>query len=151
MALADIADQVGSPVYVYSSAMLRRQYRVFAMALASACPSVESLICYSVKANSNLAIIRTLARMGAGVDVVSEGELRRGLAACGYADRNRFLRRVQPPVHRHDLRALTCEQQRRGPPVADRRCVSRRLSRADNDCDFPLQTIPHDALPFCVW
>lgn len=81
VALADIADQVGTPVYVYSSAMLRRQYRVFAMALASACPSVESLICYSVKANSNLAIVRTLARMGAGVDVVSEGELRRGLAA----------------------------------------------------------------------
>lgn len=81
VAIADIADRVGTPVYVYSSAMLRRQYRVFAMALASACPDVESLICYSVKANGNLAIIRTLARMGAGVDVVSEGELRRGLAA----------------------------------------------------------------------
>ena len=74
VAIADIADRVGTPVYVYSSAMLRRQYRVFAMALASACPAVESLICYSVKANSNLAIIRKHQRCG--VPVVREGEVR---------------------------------------------------------------------------
>ncbi|MEC9347095.1 MAG: diaminopimelate decarboxylase [Pseudomonadota bacterium] len=81
VALADITAKVGTPVYVYSAGALRRQYRVFASALSNACPGVRTMICYSVKANSNLAMIRTLARLGAGVDVVSEGELRRALAA----------------------------------------------------------------------
>jgi diaminopimelate decarboxylase len=75
--LADLAQAVGTPFYCYSTATLERHYRVFAGAFAD----VPSLICYSVKANSNQAVIATLARLGAGTDVVSGGELKRALAA----------------------------------------------------------------------
>ncbi len=74
--LADIADAVGTPFYCYSTATLERHYRVFADAFAGA----DAEVCYSVKANSNLGVLATLARLGAGMDVVSEGELRRALA-----------------------------------------------------------------------
>jgi len=77
VALADIAAAVGTPVYVYSTAALERNYRAYAEALAG----LDATICYALKANGNLAVIRTLARLGAGADVVSEGELRRALAA----------------------------------------------------------------------
>src|SRR6187200_1485939 len=75
--LADLAQAVGTPFYCYSTATLERHYRVFAGAFAD----VPSLVCYSVKANSNQAVIATLARLGAGADVVSAGELKRALAA----------------------------------------------------------------------
>jgi len=75
--LAAIADAVGTPFYCYSTATLERHYRVFADAFAD----VPSLVCYAVKANSNQAVIATLARLGAGADVVSGGELKRALAA----------------------------------------------------------------------
>jgi diaminopimelate decarboxylase len=75
--LASLADAVGTPFYCYSTATLERHYRVFADAFAD----VPSLVCYSVKANSNQAVIATLAKMGAGADVVSGGELKRALAA----------------------------------------------------------------------
>ena len=75
--LAAITDEVGTPFYCYSTATLERHYRVFADAFAD----VPSLVCYAVKANSNQAVIATLARLGAGADVVSEGELRRAIAA----------------------------------------------------------------------
>ena len=79
--LARIAEAVGTPAYVYSSATLERHYRVFHDALA-ACPEIgEPWIAYAVKANSNLAVLTTLARLGAGADTVSEGEIRRALAA----------------------------------------------------------------------
>ena len=77
VALADIAAAVGTPVYVYSTAALEQNYRAYADALAG----LDATICYALKANGNLAVIRTLARLGAGADVVSEGELRRALAA----------------------------------------------------------------------
>jgi diaminopimelate decarboxylase len=77
VALRDIADTVGTPFYCYSTATLERHYRVFADALAR----VNGRVCYAIKANSNLAVIRTFAALGAGADVVSEGELRRALAA----------------------------------------------------------------------
>jgi len=77
VALARIAAAVGTPFYCYSSAALEAQYRRFAEAFADQ----GAAICYAVKANSNLAVIRTLALLGAGADVVSEGELRRALAA----------------------------------------------------------------------
>lgn len=77
IAIADIAAAVGTPFYCYSTATLTRHYQVFASALAT----VGARICYAVKANSNLAVIRTLAELGAGADVVSEGELRRAIAA----------------------------------------------------------------------
>jgi diaminopimelate decarboxylase len=75
--LSRIAAAVGTPFYCYSTATLTRHYTVFAEALGE----LDPMICYSVKANGNLAVIRTLADLGAGADVVSEGELRRALAA----------------------------------------------------------------------
>lgn len=77
VAIPDIAAQVGTPFYCYSTATLTRHYRVFAQAFAG----LDALVCYAMKANSNQAVLRTLAKLGAGADVVSEGELRRALAA----------------------------------------------------------------------
>jgi diaminopimelate decarboxylase len=75
--LAVVAEKVGTPFYCYSTATIERHYRVFADAFAD----VRALVCYAMKANSNQAVIATLARLGAGADVVSEGELKRALAA----------------------------------------------------------------------
>ncbi len=75
--LAEIADAVGTPFYCYSSATLERHYAVFSESLAP----LDRLVCYAVKANSNIAVIKILAKLGAGADVVSEGEIRRALAA----------------------------------------------------------------------
>src|ERR1700760_1796583 len=75
--LRDVASQVGTPVYLYASAGLEEQYLAFARVFAD----VPSLVCYSIKANSNQAVLATLARLGAGMDIVSEGELRRARAA----------------------------------------------------------------------
>jgi len=75
--LIALANAVGTPFYCYASATLERHYRVFAQAFAD----VDALICYAMKANSNQAVIATLARLGAGVDVVSEGELLRARKA----------------------------------------------------------------------
>jgi len=75
--LVALADKVGTPFYCYSSATLERHYRVFADAFAD----VPALVCYAVKANSNQAVIRTFAQLGAGADVVSAGELKRARAA----------------------------------------------------------------------
>ena len=71
-----LADGVGTPLYVYSTATLERHYRVFADAFPP-----DALIAYSVKANGNLAVLKTLARLGAGADVVSGGELEKALRA----------------------------------------------------------------------
>lgn len=75
--LPEIAAAVGTPFYCYSSATLTRHYTVFAKAFAG----LDALVCYAMKANSNQAVLRILAKLGAGADVVSEGELRRALAA----------------------------------------------------------------------
>jgi diaminopimelate decarboxylase len=75
--LLALADAVGTPFYCYSTATLERHYRVFADAFAD----VKSLVCYSLKANSNQSVLKTLAKIGAGADVVSGGELKRALAA----------------------------------------------------------------------
>ncbi len=72
-----LAASVGTPFYCYSSATLERHYQVFAGAFAD----VDALVCYAMKANSNQAVIKTLARLGAGADVVSGGELRRARLA----------------------------------------------------------------------
>ena len=84
--LTALAGEVGTPFYCYSTATLERHYRVFAGAFAD----VPSLICYAMKANSNQAVIKTLARLGAGADVVSEGELKRARAAGVPADKIMF-------------------------------------------------------------
>ena len=75
--LKTLADDVGTPFYCYSSATLERHYKVMHEAFAG----TDHLICYAMKANSNQAVIRTMAELGAGMDVVSEGDLRRALAA----------------------------------------------------------------------
>src|SRR5712691_1364479 len=75
--LVDLAAAVGTPFYCYSTATLTRHYQVFAGAFAD----VRALVCYAMKANSNQAVIKTLAKLGAGADVVSEGELLRARAA----------------------------------------------------------------------
>ncbi|ESX22925.1 diaminopimelate decarboxylase [Mesorhizobium sp. LSJC264A00] len=75
--IPDIAASVGTPFYCYSTATLTRHYRVFAGAFAG----LDTLVCYALKANSNQAVLRTLAKLGAGADTVSEGEMRRALAA----------------------------------------------------------------------
>jgi diaminopimelate decarboxylase len=75
--LIALADAVGTPFYCYSSATIERHYRVFAEAFAG----TDALVCYAMKANSNQAVIATLARLGAGADVVSGGELLRARAA----------------------------------------------------------------------
>jgi diaminopimelate decarboxylase len=75
--LAEVAQAVGTPFYCYSTATLERHYRVFVDAFAG----LRVLVCYALKANSNQAVIKTFARLGAGADVVSEGELRRARAA----------------------------------------------------------------------
>ena len=77
VAIPDIAAKVGTPFYCYSTATLTRHYRVFSEAFSG----LDTLVCYAMKANSNQAVLKTLARLGAGADVVSEGELRRALAA----------------------------------------------------------------------
>jgi len=78
--LSKIAEAVGTPVYVYSSATLERHYTVLRDSLVDAGLG-EPLIAFAVKANSNVAVLATLAKLGAGADVVSEGEVRRALAA----------------------------------------------------------------------
>lgn len=76
-ALEDIADRFGTPVYVYSATTLERHYKVFEEAFAPR----KVHIAFAMKANSNVAVLRTLARLGAGADTVSAGEVRRALAA----------------------------------------------------------------------
>ena len=75
--LSKIAAEVGTPVYVYSTATFTRHYKVFAENFSD----TEALVAYSVKANSNIAVLATLAKLGAGADVVSGGELKRALIA----------------------------------------------------------------------
>ena len=84
--LVELAASVGTPFYCYSTATLERHYRVFGDAFAD----VRALICYAMKANSNQAVIATLARLGSGADVVSGGELKRALAAGVPPDRIMF-------------------------------------------------------------
>ncbi len=86
VSVIDIAKAVGTPFYCYSTATLERHYKVFAKAFHD----VDALVCYAMKANSNQAVLKTLARLGAGVDVVSGGELRRALAAGIPASRIMF-------------------------------------------------------------
>ena len=83
VALSAIADRFGTPTYVYSRAHIEAQYLAYADALAG----MPHLVCFAVKANSNLGVLNVLARLGAGFDIVSRGELERVLAAGGSADK----------------------------------------------------------------
>ncbi|MEP0941646.1 MAG: diaminopimelate decarboxylase [Rhizobiaceae bacterium] len=86
VSLPTIADAVGTPFYCYSTATLERHYTVFAKAFND----IDAMVCYAMKANSNQAVLATLARLGSGADIVSEGELRRALAAGIPAERIMF-------------------------------------------------------------
>lgn len=81
--LADVAARFGTPCYVYSRAAIEAAWKAFDRALAG----TDHLVCYAVKANSNLAVLGILARLGSGFDIVSGGELARVIAAGGSADR----------------------------------------------------------------
>ena len=83
VAISEIAEAVGTPFYVYSTATLLRHFRLFDEALAG----MEHLVCYAMKANSNQAVLQTLAQAGAGMDVVSGGEYLRAKAAGVPGDR----------------------------------------------------------------
>src|ERR1700750_2300062 len=84
--LTKLAQAVGTPFYCYSTATLERHYRVFTEAFAD----VKAIVCYAMKANSNQSVLKTFARLGAGADVVSGGELHRALAAGIPPDRILF-------------------------------------------------------------
>ncbi len=83
VALSAIAQRFGTPTYVYSRAHIEAQYRAYADALAG----MPNLVCFAVKANSNIGVLNVLARLGAGFDIVSSGELERVLAAGGEPSR----------------------------------------------------------------
>ncbi len=83
VALSAIAERFGTPTYVYSRAHIEAQYRAYADALSG----TPHLVCFAVKANSNLGVLNVLARLGSGFDIVSRGELERVLAAGGQADK----------------------------------------------------------------
>src|SRR5712692_4591815 len=77
VALRDLAERIGTPAYVYSARTLRRHFRVFDQAFGAA----DHLICYAMKALSNISILKLFASMGSGFDIVSGGELRRCIVA----------------------------------------------------------------------
>ena len=79
--LAELAEEFGTPTYVYSKSALESAYGEYADALAAHAAGQDALVCYAIKANSNLAILQTFARLGAGFDIVSGGELRRVIKA----------------------------------------------------------------------
>ncbi|WP_122848121.1 diaminopimelate decarboxylase [Pseudomonas viridiflava] len=83
VALSAIAERFGTPTYVYSRAHIKAQYRAYTDAL----DGMPHLVCFAVKANSNLGVLNVLARLGAGFDIVSRGELERVLAAGGKAEK----------------------------------------------------------------
>lgn len=85
VSVAEIAARVGTPFYCYSTATLARHYTIFADALKDA--GLDATVCFALKANPNVAVVRTMAKLGAGADVVSEGELRQALEAGVPANR----------------------------------------------------------------
>ena len=85
-----LAQETGTPFYCYSSGALEQNYRAFAGLVPA-----NALIAYSVKANGNLAVLKTLARLGAGADVVSGGELSQGAGGGHSAEQDRVFRRRQ--------------------------------------------------------
>ena len=112
VAITDIAAQVGTPFYVYSAATLKRHIGLFNEALAWA----DHLVCFAVKSNSNLAVLKLLGNMGAGMDVVSGGELRRAVAAGVPGDRIVFsgvgkTREEMKLALSHDIRQFNLESE----------------------------------------
>ena len=125
--LADIATRFGTPCYVYSASAVESAYAEYAAALRGR----EALVCYSVKANSNLALLGLLARLGAGFDIVSGGELQRVLAAGGDARKTVFsgVGKTEAEIEaavRHDIACINVESEPELERVAG---VARRLGK----------------------
>lgn len=125
--LERIARRFGTPCYVYSRARIERNYRAFAAALAGR----NSLVCYSVKANSNLAVLSLLARLGAGFDIVSGGELARVLAAGGDARKVVFsgVGKSEPEIEQALRAGLLCLNLESEDELARVAAVAARLRR----------------------
>ncbi len=113
LALSAVAQESGTPAYVYSRAHIEGQYRAYTDALAG----LPHLVCFAVKANSNLGVLNVLARLGAGFDIVSRGELERVLAAVWRSAPGGVLRGRQDP-RRHAPR-----------PGSGRALLQRRIHR----------------------
>jgi diaminopimelate decarboxylase len=125
--LSDIARDFGTPCYVYSRAAIEAAFRAFDASLAG----VDHLVCYAVKANSNLAILDLLARLGAGFDIVSGGELARVLAAGGRADRVIFsgVGKSEPEIEAALAAGIRCFNVESEPELERIDAVARRAGR----------------------
>lgn len=127
VAIADIAKVVGTPFYCYSQATIERHYRVFKEALSG----LDATVCFSVKSNGNLAVLRTLANLGAGADVVSGGELARALAAGMLPERIVFsgVGKTQVEIEQAlvaNIRSINAESE---PELAAIDAVAKRLGK----------------------
>ncbi len=125
--LEGIAERFGTPCYVYSRAAIEAAYSEFSRALAAR----DALICYSVKANSNLAVLSLMARLGAGFDIVSGGELARVLAAGGDAGRTLFsgVGKSEREIEQALLAGVLCLNLESEAELARVDAVARRLGR----------------------
>jgi diaminopimelate decarboxylase len=125
--LDDIARRFGTPCYVYSRAAIESAYGEFARALHGR----DSMVCYSVKANSNLAILALLARLGAGFDIVSGGELARVLAAGGDARKTLFsgVGKTEAEIEFALQKGIGCINLESEPELVRTHAVARRLGR----------------------
>jgi diaminopimelate decarboxylase len=125
--LDGIAERFGTPCYVYSRAAIEAAYSEFSRALAAR----DALICYSVKANSNLAVLSLMARLGAGFDIVSGGELARVLAAGGDAGRTLFsgVGKSEREIEQALLAGVLCLNLESEAELARVDAVARRLGR----------------------
>ena len=136
--LARIAREVGTPFYCYSSATIERHFDVFSAAFAD-CPA---LVCYAMKANSNQAVLTTLARLGAGMDVVSEGELRRARAAGVPARQDHLLRRRQDARRNGARRSRKTSSASTSNPSRSSRRSPRSPRRADETARIAIRVNP---------
>ena len=133
VSLDTLAAEVGTPFYCYSTATLERHYQVFADAFAD----VTALVCYAMKANSNQAVIRTLGRLGAGVDVVSERRAQAARVAAGIAADKIMFSGVGKTARGDGPRA------RRGHPLLQRRIGAGARAAVDDRRRRRAATAPH--------
>jgi len=122
-----IAERFGTPCYVYSRAAIEAAYSEFSGALGAR----DALVCYSVKANSNLAVLSLMARLGAGFDIVSGGEFARVLAAGGDARKTLFsgVGKTEPEIEQALLAGVLCLNLESEAELARVDAVARRLGR----------------------
>ena len=137
VSIARLAAEVGTPFYCYSSETIERHYKV----LAEAFRGQDALICFAVKANSNQAVLTTLAKLGAGMDVVSEGELRRARAAGVPANKIIFAgvgkTRVEMAYALKRRHSRLQRRERAGTRGAERGCVRPRSHGSYRDPGQP--------------